>query len=54
MATKRAPATKTTNYGRGWWFHFKDGYKCWMLGMSRNERLIHEREHGKLMTKTPA
>lgn len=43
-----------TNNMRGWWFHFADGYECWMLGASAQEIQTLEREHGKLVKQLKA
>ena len=47
-------ATKKNNYGKGFWFTFKDGHQCWCLGLSAAEMRSKVREHGALVKKTEA
>lgn len=47
-------ATKSNNYGRGFWFEFADGYNGWVLGFSAQERRNEIRKHGKLVKWIPA
>lgn len=42
-------ATKSNNYGRGFWFEFADGHHGWVLGMSAQEKRVEIRKHGKLI-----
>ena len=34
-----------------YWFVFADGYKCCCMGMSKQEKAVEERAHGKLLYK---
>ena len=54
MTTMPIKATKKNNYGRGFWFTFKDGYQCWALGLSATELRNEKRTHGDLVNKKPA
>lgn len=42
------------NGGRGWFFRFADGHRCWMLGASSAEMRALRREHGDLVAQDPA
>jgi hypothetical protein len=37
-----------------YWFEFEDGYRCCVMGLSRQELKVEERKHGKLLRKVVA
>lgn len=37
-----------------YWFIFADGYRVCAMGMSDQERRVHENKHGKLVLKKDA
>lgn len=47
-------ATKNNNFGKGFWYTFKDGTVMWALGMNRQELNTETRKHGALVKRDPA
>ena len=37
-----------------YWFEFTDGYRCCVLGLSKQELMVEESKHGKLLRKVEA
>ena len=37
-----------------YWFEFEDGYRCCVMGLSKQELRVEENKHGKLLRKVEA
>lgn len=37
-----------------YWFEFADGYRCCVVGLSKQELRVEENKHGKLLRKVEA
>ena len=51
--------TQTAEKGRlgemkYYWFEFADGYRCCVMGLSKQELRVEEKKHGKLLRKVEA